>query len=302
VVLEKDPKSASEALSDFVLALFWDELEKGDHTSALLEKRLLDCVYLEPPAVVCGMFSALQNLLEGASKYELTTKTKKKWTFSGFFRSCGVRTPTGQYYDGEGGKMNPSLYQYCIGTDMEVTGRGLKACSIAPFGPAPVAKSQSRFVKQVMDVQQTTNEHVEVLEKQVQMQKCLMYSLFKNQQLNDDLSQKARDVFDLYDVNKSKTIDEKEFLSCWNELMILDDVHFGKIESEPDIHLKEAFNILGGGEDVIVDVFVEFFRKAHSFTLSKAILLLKTTTTAQMGATKGKAPTKKIPYKPQVYN
>ena len=140
VILDKDPKSGSEAMSDYVLALLWDELQNEENPGVSLEKRLIECVTIPPPQKT-GVLSALQNLIAEAAAFKMTTISGKVWTFDGALHSCGLRTAMGTFYDGPNGRMDPSMYQYCNSEDAEVHARGLVVCNVPAIGAAPNPKT-----------------------------------------------------------------------------------------------------------------------------------------------------------------
>lgn len=80
VVLDKDPKSASEAMSDYVLTLLWDELQNDGSAGVSLEKRMIECVTIPPPQKT-GVLSALQTLIADASAFKMVTIFRQSLDF-----------------------------------------------------------------------------------------------------------------------------------------------------------------------------------------------------------------------------
>ncbi len=291
VVLDEYPVTASTALGEFVVAIIWDKLQESSvpglqpksaaDALRLLKADLLKAVERPSAVAPSSVLSGLQQLLTRASKYEVKATNGKLWQFEGILRRSGIRTPSGTFYDGGGagklGFMQVEVYNYCNGSDAEVAERGLVACSVAAAGVGPKAPAKgagTKYVAQVQNKQSQIDSKVELLEKQNKQKEAEMEKmrkqleeLAKAQQNNsnssvapeDEIMIKARKSFSAFDIDGSGTLDEEEFVSCWSELIILDD-KFGPEQSEDD--LRECFRLLTGGSNKLSrEAFVAFYTK-----------------------------------------
>jgi len=173
------------------------------------------------------------------------------------------------------------IYNYCNGSDAEVAERGLVACAIAAAGVGPKSPSKgagTKYVAQVQNNQSQINAQMELLRKQNEQKEAEMEKmrkqveeLAKAQQSSsnpslatgDEMTVKAMKDFSAYDTDGSGTMEEDEFVSCWTELIILDD-KFGPEQSEDD--LREGFRLLTGGSNKLMrEAFVAFYFKVYEW-------------------------------------
>lgn len=294
VVLDKDPKSASEALADFVLSLFVHFLTASSRNvlePAMLERALFECATrpvkyeLDDSKVNAG----LEDLIKRAGKYDVDSRTGLKFTFAGILIGPGLRAPSGVYFDG-GITMQPQIYQYCSGDDAEVLSRQLVPCSIPdlsrcvaspvpipssslptamPMRPVPVA--QKRTTAQQQQQQQLALMQLKVLQPPIGTGVSASPSIVSAGPI-DDVKKMADEMFDIYDVSRTGFLSSDEFVRAFEELSDLNATHFGSLV--PERTLRDVCDTLSkGSSGVPRDSFVEFFRKARAFTLRKACTL-----------------------------
>jgi hypothetical protein len=275
-VLDKDPKSPSESLAEFVLGLVWDALQEEnlkneaamksggpDLMIKMLKQDLVEKVVFRDPKPPGKLATAFQKLLQRASSYQVQNMDGTLWTFSGILRCCGVETETGFYI--EEGWMDPATFGYCCGLEEEVKNRKLvlvKAkgsksptprTSSASAAPTPSAKKSPRS-SSVVGTRSTSpppdpKGGVEALEK-------------------------GENAFHMFDKDRNGELDEGEWLECWDEILVLEE-RFSNATFDAAA-LKEAFLLLCKGNlTVSKEDFLVFFQKAYHYSLVKAISLLR---------------------------
>jgi hypothetical protein len=164
VVLDKDPKSASEALADFVLSIFIYYLTASTRDvldPVVLEQKLFECASRPIKYELNNKVNdGLEALIKKAGGFQLETTSGQKWTFNGVLTGAGVRTPHGVFFD-NGAFMFPHIYQYCVGDADEVAVRQLVPCSVVDTSrqvasfvqPPQSALVQLRSLQQTMEPQ-----------------------------------------------------------------------------------------------------------------------------------------------------